>query len=112
RLDEQPEVAVDRLRCRVLLEIVGADEEHDRPRVEIENVLLQADEDAARRVAADAAVGDLDAWEHRVQAEAPALRDRVAEKHDRTLIALDLRRPERSPLFPQRLEPVLPSDRA
>ncbi len=38
------------------LEIVGADEEDDALRVEGEHVVLEAKEDAARGVAADAAV--------------------------------------------------------
>ncbi len=38
---------------------LSADEEHDRARVERDDVLLQVDEHAARGVAADAAVGGL-----------------------------------------------------
>ena len=109
--DQQPEVAVDRLGRRLLLEIVGPDQDDDGARVQVEDVLLQADEDAARGVAADAAVGDLDAGEHGAEAEAPPLRDRVAEEHDRALIALHLRRPHRAALLPQVLEPLHAPDR-
>ena len=51
------------------LEIVGADEQHHRRRVQREHVVLQPDEHAARRVAVDAAIGDLDAGER--QPEGP-----------------------------------------
>ncbi len=65
---DELEVARDDLGGGTFLEVVRADEQHDGRRVEREHVLLEPQQDAARRVAADAAVRDLDAGERGPQA--------------------------------------------
>ena len=73
--ENQLQVARRHLRCRTLLEVVGADQEDDRGRVEGEHVLLEANQDAAGGVAADASVGDLHAGERGAEPSAPHLCD-------------------------------------
>ena len=67
RGEDQLQVAGDDLGRRPFLEVVRADEQHDRRRVEREHVLLEPQEDAAGRVAADAAVRHLHAGERRAE---------------------------------------------
>src|SRR5208283_2266055 len=91
--------------------IVGADEEHDAARVQRDDVLIEADEDAPGRVAAYAPVGRLDARETAAHIR-PALSDRVAHEHQGPLVLLNLRRPLGAPLDPDRLEPFGAADGA
>ena len=53
------------------IEIVGADEKHDAAGIERDDVLLQANEHAARGVTADAAVGGLEFGESPVEVVVP-----------------------------------------
>ena len=87
--EDELQVAGDDLRRRPLLQVVRADEQHDRRGVEGEHVLLEPQQHAARGVAADPAVRDLHAGERRAEAPAPALGDRVAEEDDRAPVLLD-----------------------
>ena len=57
-VEQQLHVAGDVCGRNVEADIVRADEQHDPARVERQHVVIDAGEQAARRVAADAAVGD------------------------------------------------------
>ena len=112
RRENQLQVPCDRLRVRVLLEIIRADEQHHAHGLEREHVLLQPDEHATRRVAADAAIGHLHAWECVADVIAPALCDGIAEENQRALILVPAHRPAVALLHPQGLEPIRAPDRA
>ena len=94
----------------MFVEIVGADQQDHRSWLQRQHVFLQADQDAARRIAADAAVGNLDTGKSCRQRIAPELRDRVAQEDDSALILLMRLCPFGSPLAPQLLEPVVAAD--
>ena len=70
---------------RALFQIVGTDEEHDGRRIERQDVILKPQKHPSGRVAIDAAIGDLHVGEHSGEI-VPALRDRIPEEHDRTMV--------------------------
>ena len=111
RRDDELQVAGGVLGFAVVLDVVCADQDHDALGIHGQHVLLQAYQDAAGRVAADAAVRGLHPREAAAYV-APALGDRVAEEDNRALVALDLAGPLRAPLEPDLLEPLGPLDRA
>ena len=69
---------------------------------------MQTNQHAARRVAADAAVGDLHAVERAAQVIAPTLRNRIAEEHQGVLIFIGAVRPLAMTLVPNILKPIRP----
>ena len=61
--EDESEIGGDGPRGGVFLEVIGADEEDDGGGMQGEDVFPEADKDAARRVTADPAVGDLELGE-------------------------------------------------
>ena len=56
--EDEPEITGDAPGCGIFLEVVGADVEYDSAGMEGEHVFLQTDENAARGIATDSAIGD------------------------------------------------------
>ena len=100
RGDDFPEVAPDGVDGHLDLDVIRAHQQHDGLRVERQHILLEPEQHPARRVAADAAVGQFHAFESLLEIRAPALGDRIAEEDDRSLVLGDLRRPLRSDRVP------------
>src|SRR5207248_2467716 len=71
----------------------------------------QANQHAAARVAADAAVGDLHTGKSAADVIAPTLRDRVAEKDQRAFILLHALGPGAPAFDPQLFEPIRAANR-
>ena len=78
--------------------------------MEGEDIFIQAEEHAAGGVAADAAVGGLEAREGAFEVIPPPLRDGVAEEYDRVLIGGDARPPGGPALGPELAEPIVAAD--
>ncbi len=78
--EQQLHIAGDLFRPNVQPDVVRADEQYDAARVERKHIGIEPGEQAAARVAADAAVGDFKARELASKIVAPTLRDRVAEE--------------------------------
>jgi hypothetical protein len=97
--------------CGLFLEVVGADEEDDGDRVEGENVVVQPKKNAASGVAADAAVGGLEAWEMAGELVLPALGDGITQEHDGLPVLGDRGGPLAAAVFPELLEPIIAADR-
>jgi hypothetical protein len=94
-----------------LFEIIGADEQDDRFRMQKEHVFLQADENTPGGVATDTAVGDRHAWKPGAEIFTPSLRDRIAEQHHRVAILFDTRGPRRAAIRPEFAKPILTANR-
>jgi hypothetical protein len=93
-------------------DVVRADEQDDAAGVEGEDVVIEAGEQAAARVAADAAVSDFQVREGVFEVVAPALRDRVAEEDEGVLLVRFLFREGGAAIAPDVFEPVLGADGA
>ena len=79
---EQPDVLRDPGRRNLQVDIVRADEQDDAAGIERENVFINAGKQAATGVAADAAVGDIQAGEVASKIVVPTLRNRIAEEDE------------------------------
>ena len=110
--DDLLEVAADGVDGHLDFDVIRAHQEHDGLRVERQDVLLEPEQHAAGRVAADAAVGQFHAFESLLEIRAPALRDRIAEEDDRALVFGDLRRPLRTDGVPSLHIAVIAAQRA
>ena len=62
---DQLDIGTDNFRCGSILEVVGADEQHDCRRIERKHVLCQSYQNPTRGVATDTAIGDLHAGKGR-----------------------------------------------
>ena len=83
---DQLQVADDGLGIGLVLDVVGADQEDYACGMERENILAQADEHAARGVAANAAIGDLHTRKAAAHVIAPAVGDRIAQENEGVLV--------------------------
>ena len=92
-VNDEFDVVCDDLRLSLLFEVVRPHEHHNARRIEVQHVSVQANEHPAGRIAADASIGNFQARKRAVQIIAPALGDRVSQKHDGLLILFDLLRP-------------------
>ena len=106
----QFQVGRGRLRISFFLEVVGADQQDDRSRMQREHVFVQADEHTARGVAADAAVGHFHPGKAPAKIVTPHLGDGIAEENDRALIPLDLLGPGTAAFDPEFAEPIIAAD--
>ena len=108
---DELQVRRDGFRVGLLFEIVRADEQHDCLRAQREHVFLEPEQNAARGVAADPAIGHLHAGKAAAEIVTPALRDRIAEQHDRVLIPIRARGPGGATFRPQLAKPLVTADR-
>jgi hypothetical protein len=76
-------------------------------RLQIENVFLQAKENAARGIATDAAIGDLHAGKPAGEIVAPPLSDGIAEHYEGVTILFDASGPFRTAFAPEFTEPII-----
>ncbi len=111
-VDDQVHVAGDYFGRCPFIEVVGAHQHHHTTGVEFQHVVVESNQHAAGGVAADAAVGGLDAGQFLLEYFAPSLGNRVAEHDEGSLILLHLSRPLAAAVPPQILEPLVPTYRA
>src|ERR1041385_7637300 len=110
--ENQLQILSDSFRVGLFFQIIGANEQDDGLRLQIEHIFFQANEHAAGSIAADAAIGDFQTWKPTGKIVAPSLGDRIAEHNNSVPVLLDAGGPFGTAFEPEFAKPIVTADRA